>query len=85
MSCLPNSSHRSLPGLGPNLDTSRVIRVRVISLRLSSSSMHSSMQCCVSSLQKSGMLILFDLEGVVETLRVDPSQVAKMEGNLEEM
>ncbi len=43
-----------------------------MSLRLASSSTPSSMQRWVSSLQKSGIQTLSDLEGVVETLDRDP-------------
>ena len=48
----------------------------MISLRLSSSSIPSSIQCCVSSLQNSGTLIFSDLEGVLEIVKVEPSVLA---------
>ena len=51
ISLRPNSSHRALPGLGPNLATSRVTNVRTMSLRLLSSRTPASMQSWVSCLQ----------------------------------
>ena len=113
ISCLAKCSHRSLPGFGPYI-AMRVTNVRVISLRLSSSSSPSeisipeywrkdtqhfideglldddsrsditrilvtliakygpNIQCWVSSLQKSGILIS-DLESVDGTVTVEPS------------
>ena len=47
--------------------------MRTISLRLSSSIIPSSIQCCVSSLQWSGITTLSDREGVVEWLKTDAS------------
>ena len=69
----PNSSHRALPGLGPNLATSRVTNVRTMSLRLLSSRTPASMQSWVSCLQYSGMWILS--EEVVDILDIEPSRL----------
>lgn len=58
--------------------------MRVISLRLSSSSIPSSIQCWLSSLQYSGILIFSDLEGVDETVIVEPSLLGGGESGGEE-
>ena len=58
--------------------------MHVMSLRLSSSSIPSSMQCWVSSLQNSGILIFSDLEGVDEMVIVEPSLLGGGENGGEE-
>ena len=83
-----NSSQPTRPGLGPCFATSKVTRVRQISLLLSSSRTPSSMHAWVSSRQNSGIRILSDSkpEGVVERLLIEPSdrRVGVRKGGLAE-